>query len=269
MPFMLSLDSGSAMNTLSASFENLGYKWAYRLVDSICFGVPQRRQRVIFVASKSLDPRQVLFSDTVEINQLEKNSVGELACGFYWTEGLRGLGWAVDAVPPIKGGSSLGIPSPPAICLPSGLVGTPDIRDAERMQGFPEDWTKPSTAVQRDSMRWKLIGNAVTVDLFAWIGARLRAPDPYGSTICGRSLKPGGKWPSAGWNTGEGRFGTEYSRYPTIIEREPLDTWLNHPLKPLSNRATLGFLSRAKKSSLNFPKNFISYLEAHQENSFS
>ena len=30
-------------------------------------------------------------------------------------EGLRGLGWAVDAVPTLKGGSTIGIPSPPAI----------------------------------------------------------------------------------------------------------------------------------------------------------
>ena len=39
-------------------------------------------------------------------------------CGFYWTEGLRGLGWAVDSVPTLKGGSSIGIPSPPAIWDP-------------------------------------------------------------------------------------------------------------------------------------------------------
>jgi len=39
-------------------------------------------------------------------------------CGFYWTEGLRGLGWAVDAVPTLKGGSTIGIPSPPALWDP-------------------------------------------------------------------------------------------------------------------------------------------------------
>ena len=34
--------------------------------------------------------------------------------GFYWTEGKRGLGWARDAIPTLKGGSRIGIPSPPA-----------------------------------------------------------------------------------------------------------------------------------------------------------
>ena len=45
-----------------------------------------------------------------------------LACGFYWTEGVRGLGWAVDAIPTLKGGSTVGVPSPPAIWLPDGRV---------------------------------------------------------------------------------------------------------------------------------------------------
>jgi hypothetical protein len=34
------------------------------------------------------------------------------------TEGNTGLGWAIDAVPPLKGGSALHIPSPPAIWFP-------------------------------------------------------------------------------------------------------------------------------------------------------
>src|SRR6185369_5770580 len=59
------------------------------------------------------------------------------ACGFYWTEGNTGLGWAIDAVPPLKSGSALHIPSPPAIWLPeTRAIVTPAIEDAERLQGF-------------------------------------------------------------------------------------------------------------------------------------
>ena len=51
-------------------------------------------------------------------------------------------GWAVDAVPTLKGGSTVGIPSPPAIWYPDDdYIGTPDIRDAERLQGFDAGWT--------------------------------------------------------------------------------------------------------------------------------
>jgi site-specific DNA-cytosine methylase len=41
--------------------------------------------------------------------------------------------------------------------------------ECERLQGFPDDWT----ADQADSNRYKQMGNAVTVNVIAWIGARL------------------------------------------------------------------------------------------------
>src|SRR5262245_59574290 len=100
-------------------------------------GIPQRRERVYIVASRVGDPRDVLLVDDAgapEAPDLERWR--SVACGFYWTEGLRGLGWAFDAVPTLKGGSTIGIPSPPAIVLRSGAIVQPDIRDAERLQGF-------------------------------------------------------------------------------------------------------------------------------------
>ncbi len=97
-----------------------------------------------------------------------------LACGFYWTEGVRGLGWAVDAVPTLKGGSTIGIPSPPAIWMPDGEIVVPEIRDAERLQGFDADWTEPAAATsRRKGARWKLVGNAVSVPVARWVGERL------------------------------------------------------------------------------------------------
>ena len=60
---MLVLDGGQAMRYLVDELESLGYRWAYRLVDSRFTGMPQRRQRVIFVAAIDLDPRTVLFAD--------------------------------------------------------------------------------------------------------------------------------------------------------------------------------------------------------------
>jgi hypothetical protein len=51
----------------------------------------------------------VLFADDsgdVDESRLSGRSV---AYGFYWTEGIRGLGWAVDGIPTLKGGSTVGI----------------------------------------------------------------------------------------------------------------------------------------------------------------
>lgn len=41
--------------------------------------------------------------------------------------------------------------------------------ETERLQGFPDDWTDG----QADSHRYKQMGNAVTVNVIEWIGARL------------------------------------------------------------------------------------------------
>jgi DNA (cytosine-5)-methyltransferase 1 len=264
VPFMLKLDSGAAMGVLADAFEALGYKWAYRVVNSLAFGVPQRRERVIFLASKDGDPREVLFADEVAEPAVTENAVGKSACGFYWTEGVRGLGWAVDSVPTLKGGSTIGIPSPPAILFQDGRVATPDIRDAERMQGFPADWTRPAARIARDSCRWKLVGNAVTVDLFQWVGRRLRSPDARGTKVPGWPLRAKVGWPKAGWNCGDGRFGTDVSAFPCLVPREPLEQWLRYPLKPLSPRAIDGFLSRTERSSLRFPPGFIELLRKYQ-----
>jgi len=38
------------------------------------------------------------------------------------------------------------------------------------MQGFPSGWTEPSQTIRSNGPRWKLAGNAVTVDLAAWVG---------------------------------------------------------------------------------------------------
>lgn len=116
VPNMLVLDKGRAMHYLIQEIESLGYRWAYRTVDSRFTGVPQRRRRVILLASTQFDPRSVLFAD--DAGARSATDLADNVFGFYWTEGRGGLGWAIDAVPTLKGGSTIGIPSPPGIWLP-------------------------------------------------------------------------------------------------------------------------------------------------------
>ena len=137
---MLSLDRGRAIRTIVETLEELGFSWAYRTIDARAFGLPQRRRRVILLASQTDDPRPVLLGSDASAPAVRPWA--SHACGFYWTEGNTGLGWAVDAVPPLKGGSALHIPSPPAIWFPKRrLVAVPAIEDAERLQGFEAGWT--------------------------------------------------------------------------------------------------------------------------------
>lgn len=257
VPFMLQLGRGRAMDIIAARLERLGYRWAYRVVDTRSFGLPQRRERVFIVASRSGDPRSVLLVDDHGCRDPVDHKT--VACGFYWTEGNRGLGWAVDAVPPLKGGTTLGSPTPPAILFPDGRIVKPDIRDAERLQGFRANWTAPVTT---EGARWRLIGNSVSVPVAKWLGARLRSPKPY-EAEGDKLLQPGEVWPKAAWNMGEGRFASSVSSWPVARHHPPLAAFLRYEPKLLSVRATEGFYNRVKRSSLKLPDGFLESVARH------
>jgi len=259
--FMLQLDKGSGMRTLIEAFEERGYRWAYRVVNTLSF-LPQRRERVIFAATTSdIDPASVILTDEAE-PCLVPTDLNARAHGFYWTEGLRGLGWAPDAVPTLKNGSTVGIASPPAILLPSGAVVTPDIRDAERLQGFPEDWTKVAEEVGRSSLRWSLVGNAVSVPVAEWLGQHLAAPGTY-EPERDMALPASGRWPKAARFDGRRRHAVSINAYPDWKERPALTDFLLYGGKPLSARATRGFLSRTERAQLRFAEGFQDRLRGH------
>jgi DNA (cytosine-5)-methyltransferase 1 len=259
--FMLQLGRGKALRVIVEALEERGYRWAYRVVNSLAF-VPQRRERVFLVATNTdVDPAGVLLVDE-RVPVRNRITLDKYAHGFYWTEGTRGLGWAPDAVPTLKVGSSVGIPAPPAILMPDGRVITPDIRDAERLQGFPGDWTKPAEEVARRSVRWSLVGSAVTVQAAHWIGRRLSEPGEYYNGR-DRELLPDARWPLAARFDGKKRWRVEISSFPVWLKRESLASFLQHDGNPLSARATSGFLARADSSSLKFVEGFKDRVRAH------
>lgn len=262
---MLPLDGGRAMHHLVSELEQRGYAWAYRLVDSRFTGVPQRRQRVLLVASRTEDPRGVLLADDAGAPGSEH--YGSDAFGFYWTEGLRGLGWAQDATPTLKGGSTIGIPSPPAIWIPEAPLGrqlvTPSIEDAEALQGFNRGWTAAAQADGRKSARWKLIGNAVTTRVAAWLGRRLAAPGSYDPAEA-EPLRTGDRWPGAAWGANGQQWMSQVSMWP---EQQPythlLELLDRQYLTPLSHRAAAGFLERTQRAKLRFDPDFIIAVKNH------
>lgn len=262
--FMLQLDKGRAMRILIEAFEERGYRWAYRVVNSLSF-LPQRRERVLFVATTTdVDPASVILVDEAE-PRLATTDLDARAHGFYWTEGIRGLGWAPDAIPTLKNGSTVGIASPPAIMLPSGLTITPDIRDAERFQGFPENWTKPAESVGRASLRWSLVGNAVSVPVAKWLGGRLLKPGTF-DPARNADLPANGRWPKSARFDGVRRHAVSINAFPTWKSRPALTDFLRYEGKPLSARATRGFLSRTERAVLRFPEGFQDRLREHLDN---
>lgn len=261
---MLVLEKGRAMRYLVDELEARGYRWAYRLVDSRSTGVPQRRQRVILVASRTEDPAAVLLAD----------DAGEPAppqryatAGFYWTEGLRGLGWAPDAVPTLKGGSTIGIPSPPAVWVPTAASGrrivTPTIEDAECLQGFARGWTDVGATGGRRGDRWRMVGNAVTVGISRWLGGRLREPGSLDQLLSVRA-EPGTRWPLAAYGSSGQVWAAGVSMWPlptpTTLLADVVDVTT---APPLSAKATLGFANRMGRSTLRFDPAFRADVNAH------
>lgn len=262
---MLVLHRGHAMDAITSELERMGFSWAYRLLDSRFTGVPQRRQRVYLLASRTHDPRPILFAQ--DRGEPEPDWYRDDAFGFYWTEGIRGLGWAQDAVPTLKGGSSIGIPSPPAIWLPNNEPGqrvvTPGIRTAESLQGFPRNWTLPAGSLPRGrGARWKLVGNAVTVGVTEWLGRNLAKPKKW-DEASSRAPKSGQAWPSAGWGTAGHRWAVDVSMWPERKPYKHLAELMGNDFEPLSNRAAAGFLDRLGRGNLKVSEEFRCDIEKH------
>ena len=216
----------------------------------------------------------MLFADEVEPSFDDK--IGPLlpghSYGFYWTEGKRGVGWAKDAVPTIKGGSGLGIPSPPAVFdADTGFAGTPTIRDAERLQGFPQDWTDVVYGGKslRPGTRWRMIGNAVSVPVAEWLGEALASPGNWDPDSEPTPLDPSRPMPHAAFGSREGRFRAASSTHVRSQSHEPIASFLLEPLKPLSVRALTGYLHRATTGHKKLPSGFLQALndqvESHTE----
>lgn len=253
VPNMLVLDQGRAMRYLVDELEKLGYAWAYRTVDSRFTGLPQRRRRVILLASAVRRPEQVLFAD--DAGPRPQDHYADDAYGFYWTEGNRGVGWAQDAIPTLKGSSTLGIPSPPAIWLPGAEtpIVIPALEDAEALQGFARGWTdipfEGLTPARERGTRWKMLGNAVTTRVAAWVGERLAGPGSI--AVESAETLVVGRWPAAAWGSAGQVWQAQASEFPRLDAYEHLRV-VAAPERatPLSDKALLGFTTRLLRSSL-------------------
>eukprot|EP00887_Chlorella_sp_A99_P001977 scaffold18.g1977.t1 len=184
---------------------DLGYgSWAYRVVNSAGFGLPNRRRRVFIVASLHGDARDGLAKCTGSCRKLfagrrcfechtayirqPAHSHEEVSYALDMGNAMSQAG--EDVVPTFTTSNDRML-----LLLANGKSGYLRIEDAERLQGLPEGYTKPAWPLQtpgvgahralsrRDadaevaaSKRWDLLGNAVTVPVARWIGERLASP---------------------------------------------------------------------------------------------
>ncbi|TFD91232.1 DNA cytosine methyltransferase [Cryobacterium serini] len=269
VPNMLRLNKGNAIRVITDTLEEAGYSWTYRILDAQHFGVAQRRKRVFVLASRYHDPTRVLFRDLNEgraVHHVPPSHIAD-ANGFYWSEGNRGVGWGVGVVPTIKGSTTAGIPTSPAVWLPGAEAEhrfqTPSIEALEILQGFTAGWTK--AAPVRD--RWKLVGNAVAVPVVQWLAEGLKAYDDLDPVDLTADMSVGEGW---GWSGAlidgrrlNGKLPDQLSAGP-LRRRTSLARLLQERgSRPLSQKAARGFTTRLRRSNLTRDPGFMTDLESY------
>ena len=111
--------------------------------------------------------------------------------------------------------------------------------------------------------RWKLVGNAVSVPVFRWVGDRLRRPGVFDKGRSRNLLPRGVAWPKAAWGFNGAVYPVDVSMWPVRIPAPHLRDFVKYPLAPLSGRAAAGFLGRAETSGLHFEVGFLDAVRRH------
>lgn len=194
---LLTSNAGRDLAAVVMGLEDLGYGWAYRVVNSVDVGSAQRRKRIVIVGHRGGDPRpawQVLADDGpgaglapvrlqpaggeqpvlrpgadagVHIFRRRANARATAALGGYH---------AYEDATFFNTLASSDGPSPTMqkhLILQNGRLRGLTSIECERLQGFPDNWTAPAAY----SARFKALGDAMNVDLAYWFARRLLAVD--------------------------------------------------------------------------------------------
>jgi len=278
---------------IARELEQLGYRWAYRVVDLTSFGIPHSRARVFVVASIHGDPRDILLSQNIH-------------CQGQCSNMFPGLCYTCSCQQPISDSDTVACVDlgekrhPPYLnvlhclttangrrtCIVRNMCNNNndtkkvctmlDVRDAERLFGFPEGWTescypiinpdKPAASkidykIQTQK-RLSVLGNSCAVPIFFWIGQQLN--EPYISKFLMASLGkpfvaecPGSRetsaWPRCAWNVSpqlfwKGRYGISgISSSPQLYPYIKLGKFLRYGDEIPNLTTCKKFLVRLKK----------------------
>jgi DNA (cytosine-5)-methyltransferase 1 len=208
VPGVLSSNGGRDFGTFLTALGEVGYGFAYRVLDAQYFGVAQRRRRVFVVgylgdwrrAAAVLFERESLSGHPApsretrqEVACFTTSSIADYreGCGTLRAHG-GDLGGGSETVIAFGAqnsasqGDSVSEHMTPT--LDKSKVSAVAIKEAvrrltprecERLQGFPDDYTliqyrnKPAT----DSPRYKAMGNSMAVPVMRWIGERIQMVD--------------------------------------------------------------------------------------------
>lgn len=202
-PGLLKSNSGRDMATVVRHLEDLGYGWAYRVVDARYLGSPQRRERVLVVGRRGASPESVweVLGDEGRRGQAHPtHPVGRRPLGLapaggasfsaVWRKSARPRAaldkggyetWVADGIANTLTGFDYGGPTRQThLIAQHGGLRTLTFTEWERLQGFPDGWTDGiregdlrRKKVLIEAGRGTILGNAIHVGTAEWLGRRI------------------------------------------------------------------------------------------------
>jgi DNA (cytosine-5)-methyltransferase 1 len=203
VPGLLSSGGRRDMGAVLGALAQRGYGYAYRVLDARGFGLPQRRRRVFIVgrAGGSADgPAEVLDlfrggeRDPVPSRRQGQDVAALTASGLGGggpDDNLAQAGHLVPVCVRMREGKPGGGKGPLPFVDHSGTLATGNDQllfqpceyewrvrkltpvECERLQGFPDGWTEGFA----DTVRYRMLGNAVAVPVAEWIFGRMLEVD--------------------------------------------------------------------------------------------
>jgi len=183
---LLSHDKGRTFITIISTLDELGYDAEWQVLNSKDFGVPQHRERVYIVGYLRGEPRQEIFpigtSQEKHLPKTDKqrcsntltgrSAGGQNRRGTYIIHNIYG-GFKEKKIREFRNYSPTIRTSAGGGHIPSVVQGKEVRRltpiEGERLQGFPDNWTKGVS----DTRRYTAIGNAVTTNVIRYIFDKL------------------------------------------------------------------------------------------------
>lgn len=191
VPGLLSASDGGAMATVVGDLAELGYGVTWRVLDSLAFGVPQRRRRVFLVGHRDrleLAVRALLVPGSDRAHPDERLTVQRAAITKAASSDDHGpFALRLRHGKPGGGKGPLVTEGYTPTLLKSRelIVGSPTgglryltVEEKEQLQGLPAGWTDVP-GVSHAKREW-MTGGCVPVPVARWLGERIVTVDADG-----------------------------------------------------------------------------------------